>query len=529
MIEATLEKKAFRVFLLQGVTGSGKTEIYIRLIKKLLKAGKTAMVLVPEIALTPQTAHRFRNAFGDSVAVLHSGMRLGERFDQWRRIRAGQYRVVVGARSALFAPLSDLGMIVVDEEHESSYKQNRNPRYHAVDVAIKRAEVEGCPVILGSATPAIESCHKARSGRFGHILLTKRVENRKLPSIEIVDMKEEFKQGNRGIFSLALQEEMHKCLTMEDKFILFINRRGYASFLLCRDCGYVPKCNRCAVSFTYHRDRMRLVCHHCNCNTAVPTNCPECGSRRIGDFGIGTQKVESELDKLIPGLNIIRMDADTTKGRDSHRKKLIEFYHQKRSVLLGTQMIAKGLDFPEVTLVGIINGDTALNLPDFRAAERTFQLLMQVSGRAGRGSKPGKVVLQTYFPESYALSAVSVGDYDGFFEQEIDLRRELLYPPFCQLINIVISGSNSNRVEAVAQEIIGLISDGNQNEITEVLGPAPAPLSKIKGHHRWHIILKVSDSEPACRFLQERLRSLNGSKLGRGVNLTVDVDPVWML
>lgn len=528
-IQADLNKNQHKVFLLQGITGSGKTEVYIQVIRKLLDADKNAIVLVPEIALTPQTAHRFRSIFGDEVAVLHSGLGTGERFDQWRRVRKGLHRVVVGARSALFAPLENLGIIVVDEEHESTYKQNRNPRYHAVEVALKRAKIEQCPVILGSATPAIESRYRAECGDYTQLTLTSRVEGRKLPQMHIVDLKEELKKGNRSIFSLILQSEMQKCIDAENKFILFLNRRGYASFILCRNCGFVPKCKRCAVSFTYHRDKLRLLCHHCNSTTLVPQTCPNCGSTRIRDFGVGTQKVEGELRKLFPDLNIVRMDADTTRGRDTHRKKLIEFQSKPKSVLLGTQMIAKGLDFPEVTLVGVINGDTALNLPDFRAAERTFQLLMQVSGRAGRGQQPGKVVLQTYLPENYALSALSSGEYDSFYKQEIVLRRELDYPPFCRLINIQVSGKDNAKVERAAQRISRLISQADHRRILSILGPAAAPFFRIKGRFRWHIVLKVSDAALISEFLREQFRQINWLRSEDDIRLIVDVDPVWML
>lgn len=529
MVKGSLSKDEFRVFLLQGITGSGKTEIYIRVIEEVIKASKSAIVLVPEIALTPQTANRFRRIFDDKVAVLHSGLGIGERFDQWRRIRKGQYKVVVGARSALFAPLKELGLIVVDEEHETTYKQGKNPRYHAVNVALKRAEIERCPVILGSATPAIESRYKAETGGHAHIILGKRVGDRELPQVQIVDMREELKQGNRSIFSSVLQEEMKNCLDAEGKFILFINRRGYSNFLLCRDCGFVPKCKRCAVSLTYHQYEARLLCHHCNYTIQAPQVCPNCGSTRIRDFGTGTQKVESELNKLIPDLSIIRMDADTTTGRDAHRKRLVEFQQKRRSVLLGTQMIAKGLDFPEVTLVGIVNGDTALNLPDFRAAERTFQLLMQVSGRAGRGAQPGKVVLQTYLPDNYAIAALLTGEYDPFYEKEISLRKELVYPPFCQLINITVSGRNSDNVEIAINKICELISSANLEDVLALLGPSPAPLARIKNRFRWHAVLKVANVGPVSKFIRGNLHHLDLRELGQEISVVVDVDPVWML
>jgi len=528
-IKKALRENVFKVFLLQGVTGSGKTEIYIQAIEELLGFGKTAIVLVPEIALTPQTAGRFRHKFGEKVAVLHSGLGAGERFDQWLRIKRGQCRVVVGARSALFAPVTNLGLIVVDEEHETTYKQNKNPRYSATSVALKRAEISQCSVILGSATPALESRYKAEDGEYMRLLLKKRICDRELPAIEIVDMREELQQGNRSIFSVTLQNEMQKCLEADNKFILFLNRRGYSSFLLCRDCGFVPKCERCAVSLTYHQDNAILRCHHCGYSAQAPRACPSCAGLHLRHFGVGTQKVESEISKLFPGLLIIRMDADTTTGKDSHRKKLMEFRREKKSVLLGTQMIAKGLDFPEVTLVGVINADTALNLPDFRAAERTFQVLMQVSGRAGRGEQPGKVVVQTYLPDNYAIRSLLAGDYEHFYKQEIPLREELNYPPFCQLINIVVSGKDDEKTESTANRIAELISGADQSSITSLLGPAPAPLARIKDRHRWHIVLKVAEIDQAGNYLRENFRKLGLDGLKEEVAVTIDIDPVWML
>ncbi len=513
------------VFLLQGITGSGKTEIYLQAISHILKKGKTAIVLVPEIALTPQTVHRFRSRFGEIVAILHSGLGLGERFDQWRRVKEGRYKVVVGARSALFAPVSNLGLIVVDEEHESTYKQNRNPRYHARDVALKRAQLNNACVILGSATPSVESKFKAERGEYELIYLTRRIENRPLPGIQLVDMRREI---NKGIFSSTLRERMNECINSKGKMILFLNRRGYCGFLLCRDCGLVIKCKRCAVSLTYHQDKRVLKCHHCGYVRPAPCVCPKCKGHRIRYLGIGTQRVESELKLLFPHLPIIRMDADTTVRRGAHRRRLIEFKEERVGVLLGTQMIAKGLDFPEVTLVGIINADTALNLPDFRAAERTFQLLMQVGGRAGRGQRPGTVIVQTYCPENYAIQAVLRGNYDSFYLKEISLRKELKYPPFCELINILISARDEGRAREVALSI-GRFLQSKLDGLFDLLGPAPAPLQKLGNKYRWHIVLKVSNPRAVKTFLKENHKRLLPEKYSKDVTLFIDVDPVWLL
>lgn len=528
-VKDVLDKGISATLLLQGVTGSGKTEVYLQAIAHALSKGKTAIVLVPEIALTPQTVHRFRARFGEIVAVLHSGLGMGERFDQWRRIKEGDFKVVVGARSALFAPLRNLGLIIVDEEHETTYKQNRNPRYHAREVALKRAQLSGACVILGSATPAVESKFCAERGQFKLARLTRRIEDRPLPDIEIVDMRDEMKNGNRGIFSLRLREAMEECIRSRGKMILFLNRRGFSSFILCRECGLVLKCKKCAVSLTYHADKRVLKCHHCNYVAPAPEICPRCGGYRIGYFGVGTQKVENELKRFFPELAVIRMDADTTTRRESHRRRLMEFQSREVSVLLGTQMIAKGLDFPEVTLVGAINADTALNLPDFRAGERTFQLLMQVSGRAGRGKRPGRVIVQTYLPESYAIQALTQGDYDHFYSQELPLREELLYPPFCHLVNILISGRDEARTEKAASEAGKFLTSVKLDGLVGMLGPAPAPLPKIKNKFRWHIILKVGDPAVVKGFLRENFRRLLPEDCAEDVNISIDVDPVWML
>ncbi|MBI4744200.1 MAG: primosomal protein N' [Actinobacteria bacterium] len=528
----SLNENKSDVFLLEGVTGSGKTEVYLRAIEEVLRLGKTAIVLVPEIILTPQTIERFKSRFGETVAILHSHLTAGQRFDQWMGIRKGEYKVVIGVRSAVFAPLENLGLIVVDEEHESSYKQNRNPRYHAREVAVKRAEFDNAVVVLGSATPSLESKYKAEEKMFNFIGLSKRVENRIIPEIEIVDMREEQKAGNKTIFSNVLQEAIKDCLKKDEKIILFLNRRGYSSFIMCYDCGYVVKCKRCSVSMTYHQQGKLLRCHHCDYIKPAPEVCPNCESRNIGYFGIGTQRVESELKTLFPETNIVRVDRDSVSRKDSHYHKLKRFSENKKSILLGTQMIAKGLDFPEVTLVGIINSDTVLNLPDFRAAEKTFQLVMQVSGRAGRGALPGRVVAQTYSPESYAIESLKNGDYNNFWKQEVAFRKELDYPPFSNLINLLVSGDKENETEEASEAISKFFRESgflDSGDLIQILGPAPAPLYRIMNRYRWHILLKVRNPDKIKKFIKLNLKSVFSKKLFKNVNLIIDVDPVWVL
>lgn len=532
-INAKVRKGEPGVFLLQGVTGSGKTEVYLRAVAEALKVGKGAIVLVPEIALTPQTVNRVRLRFGDGVAVLHSGLGVGERYDQWRRIKENELRVVVGARSALFAPVTNLGLIVIDEEQEGAYKQDRNPRYHARTLAVERARLADACVVLGSATPAVESKYLAEQGEYVELRLTKRIEERPLPAVTVVDMRQERKSGNRGVFSLELQEAVHAALESRQKVILFLNRRGFSNFIMCRDCGLVIQCKRCSVSLTYHQDARELKCHHCGYAEPAPTVCPRCGSHDIGYFGVGTERVESDIRVLFPGVGLTRMDTDTTVRRDAHRKKLLEFKAQESGILLGTQMIAKGLDFPDVTLVGIINADTALHLPDFRAAERTFQLLMQVSGRAGRGPQPGRVIVQTYNPDNYAIEAFVKGDYDAFFRQEVTLRDALGYPPFSELINILISAKDEAKTTAEAERIGQLLTDaaagGGFPADTVILGPSPAPLSRVKNRFRWHVVIKAKDREPVKRFLKANMDRLIPGKEAKEVNVSVDVDPVSLL
>lgn len=506
--------------LLYGVTGSGKTEIYLQTIEDILKAGKTAIVLVPEISLTPQMVERFRGRFGDDVAVLHSHLSHGERYDEWRRIKRGEVSVAVGARSAIFAPLQNLGIIIIDEEHETSYKQEETPRYHSREIAEMRAEIEKAGVIFGSATPSTETYYRAQKGELVLGQMTKRVMDRPMPSIEIVDMRTELKSGNRSIFSRKLQEAIQKTLDDGQQIILFLNRRGYATFILCRECGYVLRCPRCDISLTYHHDTLKALCHYCGYETGAPDVCPKCGGRYIRYFGTGTQKVEKEARKLFPDTPIERMDADTTKQKDAHQKILNRFKNGNTRILIGTQMIAKGLDFPQVGLVGVITADTAINLPDFRAGERTFQLITQVAGRTGRGEHKGYVIVQTYAPEHYAIKTAKHHDYESFFEKEIGLRKEHGYPPFCSIINMVISGYNEGEVKSAAKFISDQLKDIPESIL---LGPVKAPISKINNRFRWQILIKTSD-------ITSTLKQLNSVKTtGYRVEINTDPNPVYLL
>jgi primosomal protein N' (replication factor Y) len=515
-----------RVVLLDGVTGSGKTEVYLQAIEMTLQEGRTACVLVPEISLTPQTVGRFRSRFGDEVAVLHSRLSAGERFDQWDRVRRGDARIVVGARSALFAPLKDLGLIVIDEEHEPSYKQGSSPRYHARDVAVRLACESHAAVVLGSATPSLETLQHCERGEWVHVSLPERVSGRSLPSVQVVDMGKEFADGHRSMFSRPLLERIARTVDAGQKAVMFLNRRGFASFLLCRECGFVPRCDSCATSLTFHEIGSRLACHHCGAVRAVPPTCPRCGSPYLRKFGAGTQRVEAELSALIPGVPIVRMDADTTKGKGGHERALAAFESvEGAGVLLGTQMIAKGLDYPDVTLVAVIDADTTLHLPDFRASERTYQLLEQVAGRGGRGEVPGHVVIQTYWPQHPALRAVAEHAPGVFRAQELELRKELGYPPFGRLANVLVWGREAAAVSRSARDLAESVSSVLPEQWAMV-GPSPAPLSRLKGNWRWHLLVKA----PADACMGPVLaRVLRDTPRSSGVSASADIDPVELL
>ncbi len=516
------------VVLLHGVTGSGKTEVYLQSIARVIEKGKRAIVLLPEISLTPQTVERFRSCFGERIALWHSQLAAGERYREWLRIREGKADIVIGARSAIFSPVKNLGLIVIDEEHENSYKQTETPKYHAREVARERARISGATVILGTATPSLESSFQAQQGKYRLAQLTGRIDHRIMPEVEIVDMRKELTmRGNRSIFSLPLQQSLREKLEKREQIILFLNRRGFSPFILCRECGEVVCCPHCDVSFTYHFKTNRLHCHYCDYQEEKPQLCPRCRSRKVGYLGVGTQKVESEVAKLFPRASRGRMDSDTVTRKGAHAKILSSFQEQEIDILIGTQMIAKGLDFPRVTLVGVVSADTALNLADFRASERTFQLLTQVARRTGRGDRGGKVIIQTYNPEHYSIQAARFHDYDIFYRQEIKFRRELNYPPFKHLVNITLQSPDQDELVKVAQKL-GKILKGRGEEGVEVLGPVSAPLPRLKSRWRWQLILKGNKVHELRDTARESLTQLKKSTSGK-IKISLDIDPMGLL
>ncbi|MEB6322512.1 primosomal protein N' [Staphylococcus xylosus] len=517
-----------RTYLLHGVTGSGKTEVYLQTIEEVLKLGRQAMMLVPEIALTPQMVLRFKRRFGDEVAVLHSGLSKGERYDEWQKIRDGKASVSVGARSSVFAPFKNLGMIIIDEEHESSYKQEDYPRYQARDIAQWRSQYHQCPLILGSATPSLETYARAEKGVYELLSLPNRVNQQALPEIEIVDMRTELSSGNRSMFSEQLRKAIQQRLDKKEQIVLFLNRRGYASFMLCRDCGHVPQCPNCDISLTYHKSTDQLKCHYCGHQEVPPNKCPNCESEHIRQVGTGTQRVEELLQEAFQEARIIRMDVDTTSRKGAHEKLLDDFGAGKGDILLGTQMIAKGLDFPNITLVGVLNADTMLNLPDFRASERTYQLLTQVSGRAGRHEKEGEVIIQTYNPEHYAIKDVQANDYTAFFNKEMNYRKMGKYPPYFFLINFTIAHKEMKKVMEASKHIHKILLQ-HLTDKALVLGPSPAALSRINNEYRFQILVKYK-SEPA---LHEALKYLDDyyhdQYLKEKLSLKIDINPQMMM
>lgn len=507
------------VFLLHGITGSGKTEVYLQTIAATLQRKQQALVLVPEIALTPQTVARFRARFGERIAVLHSALGDGERFDEWQRLRSGEALVGIGARSAIFAPVSRLGLVVIDEEHEGSYKQDSAPRYHARNVAFQRAALEGARVVLGSATPSLETYHAAGEGLIQRLVLTHRINDRPLPPVQVVDMRSELDAGHRSIFSRSLTAALHQHLGRKEQVILLINRRGYASFVMCRSCGEPVRCPNCSVSLTYHRAGENLRCHYCDYREAPPERCPTCKSPYIKHFGAGTQQVAEAAQQLLPGARVLRLDRDTTARKGAHQKILETFTRGDADILIGTQMVAKGLDLPRVSLVGVMAADSSLNLPDFRASERTFQLLTQVAGRAGRGDVPGRVIVQTYAPEHPSVKLAQQHDYAAFFDREILERKDLRYPPFLSLINVVIS---SERPEAAWQVGTSLVQRLSGFPELLALGPAEAMLAQLRGRHRVQVLIKTADLAAGRRALKEAVRQ---TERPQGVRLVIDVDP----
>jgi primosomal protein N' (replication factor Y) len=514
-----------RNFLIHGVTGSGKTEVYMRLAEHMIEKGKQTIVLVPEIALTPQTIERFKGRF-ERVAVLHSRLSAGERYDEWMRIKRGEVDVVVGARSAVFAPVSKLGAIIIDEEHETSYKSDKTPKYHARDIAQKRCEIEDAILVLGSATPCIETYYNANNKKYIKCNMFHRIDEKSLPDIRVADMRQEIDSGNMTIFSRMLYSELKNVLRKKQQAILFLNRRGYSTFVSCRKCGSVMKCPRCDVSLTYHADRNVLNCHYCGYTASIPKVCPVCGSKYIKYFGIGTQKVENEVKRFFPEARVLRMDMDTTSRKGAHGSIYRAFKNHEADILIGTQMVSKGLDFPGVTLVGIIAADLSINIPDFRSGERTFQLITQVSGRAGRGSEPGKVIIQTYNPKHYSILASLHQDYNEFFEKEISMRKTFEYPPFSDIVNIVASSKNENEAIKVMNDITAKLKqkiEGNGFD-ANVLGPTQAPISKINTYYRWQTIIKgrADDSLKRCvKSIIDEAYPKSGS-----VKINLDINPV---
>ncbi len=508
-----------RAFLLHGVTGSGKTEVYLQALAEAVRLGKRGIVLVPEISLTPQTLERFAARFPGRVGVLHSRLSTGEQFDQWWKAKKGEFDVVIGARSAVFSPQPDLGLIILDEEHEWTYKQEETPRYHTREVALKLAETTGATVVLGSATPDIESYYRAKHGEFTLLELPDRI-GAPLPAVEIVDLKEELESGNRSIFSHSLSAAITRALSRDEQVILFLNRRGTATFVQCRKCGYVLQCERCEIPLTLHEDEGLLVCHRCNFRRAPPLICPVCSSSRIKFMGLGTQKLEREAQTEFPNANCLRWDSDTTRQKGAHEAIMTQFRNREADILVGTQMVAKGLDLPNVTVVGIVNADTSLNLPDFRAAERTFQLLTQAAGRAGRGEAGGKVVIQTFSPNHYAIKAAAKHDYGLFYARELENRRSLHQPPFTGFAVLTCTKQGDTACAKAAGDFRKVLTEAKaQREMPamEIMGPAPAFVHRVKAGYRWQLILRGSG-------LSEFLR---GIPLPKG--WSVDVDPVSLL
>ena len=523
-VDQAIDEKQAATFLLEGVTGSGKTEVYLQIIQHALAQGKSALMLVPEISLTPQIVRQFKARFGDQVALLHSALSDGERYDEWRRIEKGDAQVVVGARSAIFAPIKNLGVIIMDEEHETSYKQEDMPRYHARDVAQWRGQYHHCPVVLGSATPSLESRARAQKGVYQWLRLTKRINGKDLPQVQLVDMRQAGRYAPTTDISQELATEIQKKLALNEQVVLMLNRRGYSSFLMCRECGEVIKCPNCDISLTYHKDTNSLKCHYCGHEEPVPQVCPNCHSKAVRYFGTGTQRVEKELTELFPTARILRMDVDTTRRKGAHERILDEFGKHHADILLGTQMIAKGLDFPNVTLVGVLNADTSLGLPDFRASERTFQLLTQVSGRAGRAEKEGNVLIQTYNPDHYAIQYAQRQDYEHFFGKEMQVRHQGGYPPYYYTIQITASARTeadaAQKMFQIRGEIVNYLS---QNAV--ILGPTPQSIMRINNRYYYQLVIKYKNEPQLENYLQNLL--LTSQKEERnGLQIVIDRDPM---
>lgn len=519
------EKKPF---LLQGITGSGKTEVYLHVIDRVLKAGKTAIVLVPEISLTPQMTTRFISRFGEQVAIMHSGLSDGEKFDEWRKIKSGQAKVVVGARSAIFVPLDNIGAIIIDEEHEATYKQESNPRYHARDVALLRAKTHRAALVLGSATPSIETKARASKGVYHFLALNERANpNASVPEIRVLDFRDYIGKQEGNNFTPVLLDKIREKLAKKEQVVLLLNRRGYSSFVMCRDCGYVDDCPNCDISLTLHMDTRTMNCHYCDFQKAIPKECPSCGSESIRYYGTGTQKAYDELQELLPEARVLRMDVDTTRRKGQHERILKSFGDHEADILLGTQMIAKGLDFPNVTLVGVLNADTSLNLPDFRASERTFQLLTQVAGRAGRADKVGEVYIQTYNPDHYAIQFAKQHDFDGFYHYEMAIRQKMGYSPYYFTVGITLSHEEEVELVRKAYDVLKGLK-GYLSKQATFLGPTPKPIARTHNKFHYQIIIKY-------RFEQQLITALNAllewtqKTENRRLHVTIDNEPQNMM
>lgn len=521
----SVQEQQSQTYLLEGITGSGKTEVYLQVIAEVLNQGKTAIMLVPEISLTPQMVQRFKSRFGEHVAVMHSGLSQGEKYDEWRKIERGEAEVVVGARSAIFAPIENIGVIIIDEEHEASYKQEETPRYHARDLAIWRSEYHHCPVVLGSATPSLESRARAQKNVYQRLRLTQRANQAAtLPTIDVVDMRQEVESGNVSSFSMSLQEKLQERLEKNEQSVLLLNRRGYSSFVMCRDCGYVLPCPNCDISLTLHMDSKTMKCHYCGHEERIPYRCPNCGQDKIRYYGTGTQKVEEELQTLLPDSRILRMDVDTTRRKGAHEKILRTFGEGQADILLGTQMIAKGLDFPNVTLVGVLNADTALNLPDFRSSERTFQLLTQVSGRAGRAEKPGEVIIQSFNPEHYAIQLAKAQDYEDFYTKEMYIRHRGDYPPYYFTVQITASHPEENEAAKQMFQIATKLKQGLSPQAI-LLGPTPNAIMRVNNRYFYQVIIKYKQ-EPMLQPLLKEILTDTQRATARGLKLSIDAEPM---
>lgn len=518
-----------RTFLIHGVTGSGKTEIYMHLVSEAIKESKEAIILVPEIALTPQMVERFKGRFGKDISVFHSKLSDGERYDEWLRVKMGKVKLAIGARSAIFLPFSNLGLIVIDEEHEGSYKSDSNPKYNARDIGELKCSINSCKLVLGSATPSVESYYRSKKGEIELITIKNRADNASLPEVEIVDMRQELLNNNKSIFSKKLQEAIEDRLSKKEQIILFLNRRGFSTFVSCRKCGYVFKCNNCDISLTYHNEGRKLVCHYCGSKQGVPNICPQCGSKYVKYFGVGTEKIEQEIKKVFPKARTLRMDFDTTRGKNSYEEIYKTFRDERADILIGTQMVAKGLDFKNVTLVGVIAADLSLNLPDFRSTERTFQLITQVSGRAGRGEKKGSVVVQTYNPENYSIRFAASNDYEGFYKEEIEVRNTMDYPPFSDILLINMSSKNENLLIKSIQNVgIFFKNKLEQNDKIKMLGPCPCEISKIKELYRWQIIFKGNIDREFGENIRKTVYELL-KDVYNDIRVSIDINPNSLL